>query len=224
MSWCRPKRETLLPACLMALQRAVHAVSIPVRILVVADSCTDHTAVVARACGASVIGIRARNVGAARAAGMAELLRLTASRDPAAIWLATTDAKPSCRPAGGGSSVRRPGLGCRPRDRRSRRLGRASAARASRVRCPVRVRFRAAPACARRQPRHPGVCIPGGRRVQAASDRRGPRPARGRDRGGLPGRPRQRHQRSDIRPPPGAGPPRVQPPAPDAGPVAEWGG
>ena len=91
--------ETLLPACLMALQRAVYAVSIPVRILVVADSCTDQTAVVARACGASVIGIRARNVGAARAAGMAELLRLTASRDPAAIWLATTDADTVVPPA-----------------------------------------------------------------------------------------------------------------------------
>ncbi len=84
--------EGLLPACLMALRRAVHAAGIPVRVLVVADTCTDQTAAVARACGADVIGIRGRNVGAARAAGMAELLRLTAGPDRAAIWLATTDA------------------------------------------------------------------------------------------------------------------------------------
>lgn len=84
--------ETLLPACLVALRQAVNAVSAPVHLLVVADSCTDRTAVTAQACGAQVIGIRARNVGAARAAGMAELLRLTAARAPAAVWLATTDA------------------------------------------------------------------------------------------------------------------------------------
>jgi glycosyltransferase involved in cell wall biosynthesis len=84
--------EALLPACLVALRRAVNAVGIPVQVLVVADTCTDQTAVIARACGASVLSIRARNVGAVRAAGMTELLRLTAGRDPAAFWLATTDA------------------------------------------------------------------------------------------------------------------------------------
>jgi hypothetical protein len=84
--------ETLLPSCLTALHRAARQVSVPVHLLVAADSCTDRTAAVARACGALVIGIRARSVGAARAAGMRELLRLTAGRDPAAIWLATTDA------------------------------------------------------------------------------------------------------------------------------------
>ena len=84
--------ETLLPACLAALRRAVNTVGIPVQVLVVADTCTDQTAVTAQACGARVISIRARNVGAARAAGMTELLRLSAGRDPAAVWLATTDA------------------------------------------------------------------------------------------------------------------------------------
>jgi Glycosyl transferase family 2 len=84
--------ETLLPSCLTALRRAARQVSVPVHLLVAADSCTDRTAAVARACGALVIGIRARSVGAARAAGMRELLRLTAGRNPAAIWLATTDA------------------------------------------------------------------------------------------------------------------------------------
>ena len=39
-----------------------------------------------------MIGIRARNVGAARAEGMAELSRPTASRAPAASWLVTTAA------------------------------------------------------------------------------------------------------------------------------------
>jgi len=85
--------ETLLPACLAALLRAARAVPVPVHVLVVADACTDRTAAVARAGGARVLGIRARNVGAARAAGMTALLRLTAKRHgPAATWLATTDA------------------------------------------------------------------------------------------------------------------------------------
>ena len=84
--------ETLLPACLRALRRAARRLSVPVHVLVAADSCTDRTVAVARAGGAGVISIRARRVGAARAAGMRELLRLTAGPDPAAIWLATTDA------------------------------------------------------------------------------------------------------------------------------------
>ena len=84
--------EALLPACLAALRRAARAVRIPVHLVVVADTCTDRTAAVARACGAEVISLGARNVGAARAAGMAGVLRLAAGRDPARIWLATTDA------------------------------------------------------------------------------------------------------------------------------------
>jgi glycosyltransferase involved in cell wall biosynthesis len=84
--------ETLLPACLRALRRAARSVSIPVHVLVAADACTDGTAAAARARGARVVAIRARSVGAARAAGMTELLRLTAGSDPAAVWLATTDA------------------------------------------------------------------------------------------------------------------------------------
>lgn len=64
----------------------------PVHLLVVADACTDETAAVAAACGAQVIGITARNVGMARAVGMAGLLEQMADTDPAAGWLATTDA------------------------------------------------------------------------------------------------------------------------------------
>ena len=96
----------LLPACLAALRSAADAAGVPVRLLVVADACTDATAAVAAAAGAEVIRIRARNVGAARAAGMARLLRtegtglattrLAATRlaatGLAATWLATTDA------------------------------------------------------------------------------------------------------------------------------------
>jgi glycosyltransferase involved in cell wall biosynthesis len=84
--------ETLLPACLAALWRAANSMSLPVHVLVAADACTDRTAAAARVCGARVVGVRARSVGAARAAGMTELLRLTADQDPAAVWLATTDA------------------------------------------------------------------------------------------------------------------------------------
>ena len=84
--------EDLLPACLAGLREAARSVRIPVHLMVVADACTDETAAVAAARGAQVIRIRARNVGAARAAGMAVLLRRTAHTDPAAVWLATTDA------------------------------------------------------------------------------------------------------------------------------------
>jgi len=82
--------EELLPACLAALRSAAGAAGVPVRLLVVADSCTDATAAVAAAAGAEVIRIRARNVGAARAAGMARLLRRMEGADPAATELATT--------------------------------------------------------------------------------------------------------------------------------------
>jgi glycosyltransferase involved in cell wall biosynthesis len=84
--------EGRLPACLAALREAAGFAGIPVHLLVVADACTDATASVAAEGDAGVIEIRARNVGAARAAGMAGLLRQTAGSDPAAVWLATTDA------------------------------------------------------------------------------------------------------------------------------------
>nr|WP_285574360.1 glycosyltransferase [Actinoallomurus iriomotensis] len=67
-----------LPACLAALRDAL--------VVVVADACTDRTAEVARRHGAQVVEIAARNVGAARAAGVRALLRHGVS------WVATTDA------------------------------------------------------------------------------------------------------------------------------------
>ncbi len=85
--------EELLPACLAALRQAAGRIApVPVHLVVVADACTDRTADRARAAGAEVVEIRARRVGAARAAGFAEVLRRTRPTDPAAVWLATTDA------------------------------------------------------------------------------------------------------------------------------------
>jgi glycosyltransferase involved in cell wall biosynthesis len=84
--------QTLLPACLRALRRAASLVSVPVHLLVVADACTDQTAVVARTGGALVTRVQVRNVGAARAAGMAALIQRTSAVRPESVWLATTDA------------------------------------------------------------------------------------------------------------------------------------
>lgn len=55
-------------------------------VVVVADACTDGTARVAAASGATVLTTTARNVGAARALGVAELIRRGVQ------WIATTDA------------------------------------------------------------------------------------------------------------------------------------
>ena len=96
--------ETLLPACLAALRRTASALHVPVHVLVVADMCSDRTAAVAQAGGARVISIQARRVGAARAAGMRELLRLTSGSDPSGVWLATTDADTVVRRDGCGAS------------------------------------------------------------------------------------------------------------------------
>jgi glycosyltransferase involved in cell wall biosynthesis len=85
--------EQLLTACLTALTRAAARVSpCPVHLVVVADACSDRTPEQARASGAELIEIDAKNVGAARAAGMSEVLRLTAGEPASRVWLATTDA------------------------------------------------------------------------------------------------------------------------------------
>lgn len=85
--------QDLLPSCVASLRRAEDALrGIPVHLVVVADACRDRTAQAARRAGAAVVTIGARCVGAARAAGVREVLRLTRNLDPAAVWLANTDA------------------------------------------------------------------------------------------------------------------------------------
>ncbi|HXS66051.1 MAG TPA: glycosyltransferase [Streptosporangiaceae bacterium] len=85
--------EDLLPACLDALRLAAQAVAgLTVQTIVVADDCADRTAAAALRRGVSVISVRAKAVGAARAAGMNELLRRFSGIDPRDLWLATTDA------------------------------------------------------------------------------------------------------------------------------------
>lgn len=85
--------QELLPSCLASLRRAARAMrGTPVHLVVVADACRDRTAQVARRGGAAVVTIGARNVGAARAAGVREALRRSRHLDPAEVWLATTDA------------------------------------------------------------------------------------------------------------------------------------
>ena len=84
--------QDLLPACLAAVRRAARQVSVPVHLVVVADACTDKTADLASALGATVIESGAHNVGAARRAGVSHVLRSARHLDPAEVWVATTDA------------------------------------------------------------------------------------------------------------------------------------
>jgi Glycosyl transferase family 2 len=84
--------QDLLPACLAAVRHAARQVSVPVHLVVVADACTDKTAELASAQGATVIESDARSVGAARRAGVSQILRSARRPDPAEVWVATTDA------------------------------------------------------------------------------------------------------------------------------------
>jgi glycosyltransferase involved in cell wall biosynthesis len=84
--------QDLLPGCLAAVRHAARQVSIPVHLVVVADACTDMTADLAAAQGATVIESGARSVGAARRAGVSQVLRSARRLDPAEVWVATTDA------------------------------------------------------------------------------------------------------------------------------------
>ncbi|OZM72097.1 glycosyl transferase [Amycolatopsis antarctica] len=83
--------ERLLPSCLRSLRVAAAEVppEVVVTVLVAADSCTDRTVAVARAAGADVLEIDARNVGVSRHAGIAAALGGARARG---VWLASTDA------------------------------------------------------------------------------------------------------------------------------------
>jgi len=85
--------EDLLPSCLAAVRMAARMLpQTAVHVVVVADACTDRTVPRARQGGAVVVDVQARCVGAARRAGMSEVLSRTRHLDPGSVWLATTDA------------------------------------------------------------------------------------------------------------------------------------
>jgi glycosyltransferase involved in cell wall biosynthesis len=84
--------QDLLPSCLAAVRQAAGQLAVPVHLVVVADACTDRTAAVARAHGADVVEVSRRCVGAARQAGVRQVLHATCHADPATVWIATTDA------------------------------------------------------------------------------------------------------------------------------------
>jgi hypothetical protein len=81
----------LLPAALAALRAAARHPALrglPVHVVPVLDACTDDTGAVAP----GAVEVAAGNVGLARAAGFAEVLRREAGRPGGELWLATTDA------------------------------------------------------------------------------------------------------------------------------------
>lgn len=80
--------QALLPGCLTAVLDALGRVTVRAEVIVVADDCRDETAAIARRFGVTVLTVRARSVGRARAVGMAHALR----HGPDGLWLATTDA------------------------------------------------------------------------------------------------------------------------------------
>lgn len=85
--------EALIGRCLASVQRAATGLDpgIAVTVTVVADDCDDATEVIARDSGTAVHIIARRNVGAARAAGIAEALRRHPVRADR-LWIANTDA------------------------------------------------------------------------------------------------------------------------------------
>lgn len=84
--------EERIGTCLEALRRATLRPGLPpVRIVVVADGCTDGTAMIARAAGVEVLEVAVHSAGAARAAGL-DLIVATTAVPLQELWLATTDA------------------------------------------------------------------------------------------------------------------------------------
>lgn len=90
----------LLARCLSAVRVAVAVAGLPVHVVLVLDGCTDDSDEVLAAAGAlgqstQILRIDEANVGAARAAGCALLLRRYGVRG---LWLATTDADSAVGP------------------------------------------------------------------------------------------------------------------------------
>jgi hypothetical protein len=92
--------EAELGRCLRALRTAIahpRLAGIEVQLAVVLDSCSDHSGDIAAAAlrgvpGAAVVECAVRAAGAARGVGVAALHRRLPTRDPSAVWVATTDA------------------------------------------------------------------------------------------------------------------------------------
>ncbi|MFI1808257.1 glycosyltransferase [Streptomyces californicus] len=92
--------EALLPAALASVRAAAGHPGVgatPVLTVVVADTCTDATAAVARAAGAQVVPVGFRNVGRSRAAGVLTALSFFGDV-PGPVWIASTDADSTVRP------------------------------------------------------------------------------------------------------------------------------
>ncbi|MCG7286487.1 glycosyltransferase [Cellulomonas sp. ACRRI] len=83
--------EELLAACLGSVAAAADGAGVPVDVVVALDDCHDASARLARAAGVRTVAVRARAVGAARAAGIGAGLARCAD-DPGAVWIACTDA------------------------------------------------------------------------------------------------------------------------------------
>jgi glycosyltransferase involved in cell wall biosynthesis len=84
--------ELLLARCLQGLAAAATQCGVPpVRIVVVADACSDATVNVARSYGAEVLEIDLRSAGAARSAGF-ERIVAQSNVTVDELWLCTTDA------------------------------------------------------------------------------------------------------------------------------------
>jgi hypothetical protein len=90
--------EELLPGALQALEIAIKALSLSIscRVAIALDHCGDASYAIARCWGSRfdtlVIRRECKNVGLARRAGAQAILERWPEKDPAQIWLATTDA------------------------------------------------------------------------------------------------------------------------------------
>ncbi len=86
----------LLPSCLAALERAIAASPVAVKTVLVLDACRDASLAIctrwaATQRGVELLELEVRNVGLARAAGIARALASSAA-EAAQVWIATTDA------------------------------------------------------------------------------------------------------------------------------------
>lgn len=82
--------ETVIGRCLEAMTRAARYAPVPVEVIVVLDDCRDNTERVCQTFPTRLVSVCARSVGIARRAGVDQLL--SGCEDPAAIWIASTDA------------------------------------------------------------------------------------------------------------------------------------